>query len=301
MQNRIDAVIEQLGKYAPDAAAAIVVASAGVVLAGWLAEAVVVESVAPGLVTMKVSTAVCLLLAGASLWFQCDPKPTLIVRRLAQACALAVVAVVLIGVSPALLAYGQNAEAMWRMGTMAAVYLFLLGMALFWLDAEIGRSFGLAQWLALFGTVGGIAGLMGYAFSAGSFYNLFADSSMALHTWLLFTVLGVGILQARPDRGFMGPVMSQDAGGVFARRVLPAVVMVPAAIIWLRMQGQREGFFDEELGAGIAVGGILAFLVIGTWLAARSLNRVYGELNRVNRQLATEESSPFLVETLHGS
>ena len=54
--------------------------------------------------------------------------------------------------------------------------------------------------------------------------------------------MSAGILCARPDRGVMAVVSSPDAGGVLARRLLPAVIVIPAVVGWLRwLAEQRAG------------------------------------------------------------
>ena len=53
---------------------------------------------------------------------------------------------------------------------------------------------------------------------------------MALNTAIAFAILSVGILCARPDRGLMAVVSSTGAGGVMARRLLPAAILIPAVV-----------------------------------------------------------------------
>jgi hypothetical protein len=46
-------------------------------------------------------------------------------------------------------------------------------------------------------------------------------------------------------------MVSNSAGGATVRRLLPAVILVPPIIGWLRLQGQFRGYYNAELGMAI--------------------------------------------------
>ena len=46
-------------------------------------------------------------------------------------------------------------------------------------------------------------------------------------------------------------LVSASPGGVMARRLLPAAVILPAALGWLRMVGQGAGLLGLELGLAL--------------------------------------------------
>ena len=56
-----------------------------------------------------------------------------------------------------------------------------------------------------------------------------------------------------PGRGLGALFTSDDAGGVLARRLLPAAVLIPAGLGWLGHIGHRAGLFDAELGLAMVV------------------------------------------------
>ena len=66
-------------------------------------------------------------------------------------------------------------------------------------------------------------------------------------------LLSIGILCARPDRGLTAVVMSDDAGGVLARRLLPAAVLIPPVLGWLRLGGEKAGWYSTELGLALSI------------------------------------------------
>src|SRR5262249_20311414 len=85
-------------------------------------------------------------------------------------------------------------------------------------------------------------------------------------------VLGIGILCARPDGGFVSVIVSDHAGGVLARRMLPVAILVPAGLGWLTLSGQRAALFSEALGVAIAAAVTIFAFTAFIAITARSLS-----------------------------
>lgn len=123
-----------------------------------------------------------------------------------------------------------------EMASMTAIGFTLAGMAL---GVTARRDFyALAQWIAGAVIFIGWIGMTRY-FYGGEQTGVFFK--MAMHTALLFSVLGIGIFYARPDGGFMVMWNGETAGGVLVRRLFPAALIVPVVVGWLRLQGERVG------------------------------------------------------------
>src|SRR5207245_5014301 len=76
----------------------------------------------------------------------------------------------------------------------------------------------------------------------------------------------VGILFARPERGIMAVVSSGTSGGVMIRRLLPAVLILPALLGWFRIAGTRARLFDPDFGLWLLVVLIMSvFTVLVGW------------------------------------
>jgi PAS domain S-box-containing protein len=149
-----------------------------------------------------------------------------------------------------------------------------LGLGLLLIDVEWRGRVRPSQWLALVTVLLGLIGFEGYLFNMDALFRFAVYSTMAVHTSILAMVLGMGLLHARPDRGLMATVTSEDSGGVMARRLLPVAVFLPLVLAWPRLHGELLGLYETEVGLAIfATSNMVAFTVV-IWLSARSLNQL---------------------------
>src|SRR4029079_19595004 len=109
--------------------------------------------------------------------------------------------------------------AAYRMSPVSASNGVLLGCALCTIDVQSRRGLRPAQILAICVLLIGLLGFLCTAYGVESLYGLAAYTRTA--SSLLFIVLSCGVLFARPDRGVMNVIVSDTAGGVVARRLLP--------------------------------------------------------------------------------
>src|SRR5258707_1480876 len=158
-----------------------------------------------------------------------------------------------------------------RMAQATALSFVMLGTAL-WLLGNSQR-FVLTQLNALI--VMGIAllALTGYLYGVASLYGVLAFTSIAFHSALAFLIVSMGILLARPDRGLIAVLTSNGPGGIMARGLLPAAILIPLLFGWLRLKGQQLGLYGTEFGLALfALSNIITFACL-VWWNARSLNR----------------------------
>ncbi|MBV8781755.1 MAG: hypothetical protein JO353_10195, partial [Phycisphaerae bacterium] len=261
--------------------AVMVAIVAAAVFAGWIFHIEMLKRIAPGLVAMNPLTALCCLMASVSLMLQHhDPSPR---RHRAVALVLSLV-IIAAGLSRIIAIWGHldiGAD-IWmfraslegnRMAPQTASGLIIIGMALALLDLEIGRVRP-AQVLGLCG--GGLAGvaLVGYLYSTHALYGLKAYIPIALHTAICFTLLSLGILTVRPNRGFMQVINSPNLGGILSRRVFPMAIIAPIILGWLRLYAQHQHLLDAELGTALLVMTIIVIFTAVIWLTARLINDI---------------------------
>lgn len=284
------------------ACAGIVAAVGTVVLLGWGFDVQVLKSVLPDSVSMKANTAFCFLFAGIALWFLVDDQISRKTRFMGRACA-AVIALVgfftftqylfgwNLGLDQILFketlgAVGTSSPG--RMAPATALNFFLLGVALLLLYG--GWRPLIVQGLVLLSGLVSIVAVAGHLYETRGLYSIGPFTSMAFHTALSFTVLSVGILLAHPQQGLMAIIASDTAGGLTARRLLPVGVVIPLAMGWLRLFGERAGYYDT--GMGVALFAISTAVVL-TYLIWRHARMLFGI--EVERKLAEEERDKFFT------
>ena len=272
------------------ASGAAVILIGGLVLMGWLFDIETAKSIIPGMIAMNPGgTAVAFLLAGVSLWIQSAPASRRL-RAVAMACAGVVVLWAVLRLGGYLLAWDGGPDQLLfreklaledrragypnRMAPNTAAALFLVGVALLLLEAKSRRGVLAGQFAALATAIIALLAIIGYAYSALPLPGIEQFIPMALNTAVALALISGGILCARPDRGVMAIVTSGDAGGVMARRLLPAVILIPSLVGWVGWLGRQEGMLDRVMALSLFVLTNIVILTALIWWNAASLNRM---------------------------
>ncbi len=272
-------------------------------LAGWIFDIPLFTTVLPGYAAMKPITAICFILTAISLWILSGPASSAflgpLAKNAARGSALLVVLVALlslieIGLNVRLglddlffskaLAVTQTTTP-GRMSLATAVNFLLIGLALCLIDFELPRGRRPSEYLALLTVLISCVATAGYIYTAHGLSQSIIFSTMALHTAILFMLLGTGVLFARPDRGLTSVITSPNAGGWMARRILPITTCMPFAIGWLRTHGEQAGLYQHELGLAIFATTNITILAIIIWINARSLNRIDAQRRRTEEEI----------------
>ena len=101
--------------------------------------------------------------------------------------------------------------------------------------------------------LGSLLAVIGYVHGVKSLHAIAPFWTMEVNSALALTLLCVGLLFARPDRGLMAIVTSDSAAGVMARRFLPPAILMPAVLGWLVFAGQQAGLYGAEIGLLLVV------------------------------------------------
>jgi PAS domain S-box-containing protein len=249
---------------------------------------------------MNPTAAVAIILASLSLWLLRTPHAGGWSEHVGRACALAVLctgAITLVGylagwnggVDTVLFAHKLALPSGgWqsRLAPNTAVECICVGLSLALLDFKTHRQKRPAEMLAHLAILITLLAGIGYAYGARSMYALSGFPPMAPHTAWAFFVLGIGILCARPDHGIVSVVTSDSPGGAIARWMLPAVFGFPIAIGWVRLLGQRAGYYDTTTGTELHVTATIVILTVLVWAAATVLDRADEGRRRAERRAA---------------
>jgi len=275
----------------------LAVAIGGGALVGWAADNVVLKSLYPGLVTMKPNDALGLILTGVALWMlrrEPVPRPR---RRLALFCALGATMIGLASLSEYVtglnlgideLLFRESHDVIWtaqpgRMAPTSAVNLVFLGTALALLDRP--RRHWLVEALTLAVVFVSLFAYLAHLYALELLHGTGYYTHMAVMTAVAFCLLSAGTLTSRPERGFMGIIASNTAGGAMARRLLPATILAPALLAWVGFVGQLLGYYGTVFGlALLALATIIALSLLVMW-SANSLYSVDIERARTEAAL----------------
>src|SRR6476469_502691 len=279
------------------------------VLLGWHFDIELLRAGLPGRTPVNPATALALLLAASALWMhhQARGRPdSAPVRWLALTASSLVIALGMLTLIGYFIDHNLRVDQVLfgaqlagnRVAPNTGFALLLIGVALWLLNSPLRLRRAPEQLVALFPIGVALISLLGYAYSAEGMYGLGELQRMALPTAASLFVLGIGILCARPDRGFVSVIVSDHAGGVLARRMLPAAILVPAGLGWLTLSGQRAALFSEALGLAIAAAATMFAFAAFIATTARSLSRADRVRKASERHLAAQNvTTCVLVES----
>jgi PAS domain S-box-containing protein len=257
---------------------------------GWGFGHRLLTSIIPDAARMRPNTAVCLSLLGIALGLLGSSRPLARGQRvratLARACSLAVIVIAGLSLAeysvgpigsldpwllPSGASFGPHSG---RISPPSSWALLLVSFAILLIDARAILLQRLSQAFAVMAAVLACVVVLGYVYGAIQLYHLGPYYSFAFPTALAVALLASGVLFARRDRDFPRELLSSHYGGLMARWVLPIAIVLPILLGWLRLLGQRAGWYDTEVGLALfAASNVLAFAML-IWFAARHLNRL---------------------------
>jgi signal transduction histidine kinase len=261
-----------------------------IVFVGWATEREVLKTFVPGGIMMLPNTSVGFVLAGTSLWLQRSEDASPTARRVARTLAAVVLALGFLTFIERVTGWGFGIDMLLfpdavrrapyrpfgRMVTNSTVCFTLAGAALLLMDFETRRSWRPAQILAAVGLAIASLALLGHLYGARPLYAIDRAAGMAIPTALGFFTTHAGILLARPTRGGIALLTGRDAGGLLARRLLPATIVAPLAMGWLLIDARETETVSREGGVAafvVAVVGVLVALVLRSAFVLRAADR----------------------------
>jgi diguanylate cyclase (GGDEF)-like protein len=267
----------------------LLVAAVGIaVLCGWIFDIPSLTRLLPGLAFMKINTACALLAASMALWLlhKREPgSPWFLVARCLAALLVALGALTLsehlfgldlgidqhiaLGLQPS-----ANSAHLGRVSPASSFILTFLGLALLTLRARRSIIAACAHWLLVPSLIVSVLGVLGYAYGADSLYAVRPFTSMAAHTAASFFVLSLCVLAADSSHGFASIAISDTAGGLVSRRLLPTIPIMIFVLGWVRLEGQNIGLYDTQFGSAVMVLLCITFCVIAVAWTATTLHKV---------------------------
>lgn len=259
----------------------------------------------PNGVAMHSNTALGLFASGFSLWLLLHKRRGQWFRRLGYVAAVFVTLLgaltllelifrIHLGIDrllPGGSGSGTQFSVMSQMGLNTAFCLLALGVALLLIDAR-GVARGWAMQLpAVVVWLISLAAIIGYLDDVRGLHTIQTYSDMSILTSALLFVLSTGALFARPGAGFIRHMAEGNPGSTLLRRMLPLTVIIPLAIGWFRLRGEKAGWYSLDGSAVVFTVVDMMFFIIFILLAIAPLNAMLREVRRTNDKLAKEKAT----------
>lgn len=234
----------------------VVLAGGCAVLIGWILNVGWLKQPLPAGVSMKVNTALALILAGASL------RTAAVRPLLSRVLGLLVALIGVLTLTEYVLGWDLGIDELMfldetatappagRMAPTTAFCFAALGTAL---GVARGRTW-IAHPLALAAMLVSSVASVGYLYHVEALYQEASSyTAVAFHTAVLIVVLAIGVLWRDPPAGVMAVIRADDLGGFASRRLLWIAVPLPVLLGWLTVEGQRANLYGVEFGTAFLV------------------------------------------------
>ncbi len=286
-----------------------------VALAGWLLGIPMLESVLPGLTTMKANTAVGVLACGAGLAMlpgRAGGDAAAWRRWLGPCCGALAVAVgvstlveygvgVRLGIDELLFSDPDTTSAPYagRMAPATAVAVACTGAAvvLLWLvaswrtvDGRTTIAVTTAHGFAGIPAVAGYLGLTAYVYDVEGLHSFGPFATVALNTAAVAVLLSVAIFLTYPDLGWRRRFVARPVTWRVFSRLLPVALLVPfiagSIVVW----GARRQLYDPLYGPALfALASALTALGLA-WDAASAVRHAESGLADLSGALRESEA-----------
>jgi PAS domain S-box-containing protein len=301
-QETYDRGIVQLFKRYSALAAVAVTLLGCVVLCGWLFDIAAIKHLHPALAPMKANTALAFVFFGLSLWNWL--RSELDARRMKFAKTFALFGAAIgfftlfehlstydLGIDHLLLFNRATTLLPARMSSGTACSILVLGTALFLFDRrKVARRAHATEILAGLALANSILVLLGYLYGVRSLYAVLPFTTVALHTAVTLFILSLAVLLASPTTGMVAVISQTGPGGKLARRMLPAAVIIPSVLGWLRLHGEALGLYGGTFGLALfSASVVVCFASLALWHATM-LARAEAVRKRSDDALLASES-----------
>lgn len=279
------------------------------VLAGWILHIQIVKSILPGQVAVKANTAVSFILIGFALWVLRKEQPPRAAGWRLAAKTAAIVASLIgllsflesafgweLGIDQLLFVAGaDDIPGSVRPGLMspiAAWGFLLLGSTLLLLDAKNRLGRWGSQLLPAGTVIAAMFGLLDFVLDANTTHTYISPATASV----LFLV-AFGFMFSRTQWGLGELVASVGVGGTLTRRLLPAAILAPLAIGWLRWKGQSAGLYSDWTGVALMTVTSITLLAGLTVWTGLTVDRSERERQRTEQERnASEERFRLLLD-----
>ena len=157
-----------------------------------------------------------------------------------------------------------------RMTLYGAVAFLLIGIIIW--TMQIGKP-GLAHILNM------PVALISYFYLISYTLGIYSDvenhlAPLSLKTSLAMVAFCAAVFLICPHTWLIRVFASGRSSGIIARQLLLPLIILPVIIGWFRIYGERQGFFNSEVGVVLVALTYTFCFIILAWFAARSVDKI---------------------------
>lgn len=260
----MSAIEKNITKYASIQAFAVIMIAVCVLFA-WLVSVAFIKQPIALWISMNPATAVAFILSGSSFLLfntkiQSRTKHIIASTLAGCVCLIGILKVlelitgIELGLDSAMYSitsYGKEAVGFNFMSATAAACFILVGFSLFLLNMEVFPTPNLSHLLVF------ITALISLFSLLCSLYAIKAEESsmapLSVNTSLCFLFISISVLFIQADKGLFKAFTGKTSGGMTAKFLVPAAVIVPILLGYLRIYGEHAGLYNTEFGTALFV------------------------------------------------
>jgi signal transduction histidine kinase len=286
------------------AVAIIVIGFIGVI--GWAGNITAFRSILWYWPTVKPITSTCGILSGLSLYYFQPARPfrANIFATISYVCgwlvlliALAVIVRYVLNINMMradLLLENKTADVNETMQLYSAACFLCTSFSFIFYHRP--RLFAMQQTLTVLVLLVSMTALCNYLYYRPGIFYSWGHIRMGMYTALIFLLLSLGIIIARPELRFMALVCSDTLGGRLIRNLFLKVVLVVLVLAELQFLGMYYDYFDDELGMTLSTVVTIATITYVFWRASKELS--IEDIERKKAQaLLTQSNEELTMQT----
>jgi signal transduction histidine kinase len=172
------------------------------------------------------------------------------------------------------------------MEPITAINLILVGFALCFFEARTPHDHSVSHLIAFVIALVAFLPLIGYLYGSRFLIGIGPASEMPAHTAFCFLFLAVSFFLSDLDDDLATVLLSDGPGGYISRRLLPAAVVFPLGLGWIRVAAENKSILSTTLGTAVFTTATIAVFLLLVWYQALVLQ--HAEISRTQAERERE-------------
>lgn len=240
------------------------------ILVTWIFQPAILLGMRLGLLIGQ-ETAITFIIAGLSKIFFTYSKANKKLLLAAKLLAVIVLAIGLIRIG--IIVFGNPVGSPTSMALLTAFSFVFTGTSLYYLTINHAEKIFFPHVLSLIVFFIALLSCVAYIFDSYSFYGIGTYKPMSLTASINFMLLSFSILLVNRQKGFMGELTSEYAGGKIARLFIPIAIAIPVIITFIHFKHEETGLFSTPFGIAFLTLARISILVFFIWRCVVIINR----------------------------